>query len=121
MRGVYNTETNSVDFTATHFSKYAVGYNKVTFADVADDAWYNDAVSFLAARSITVGIGDNRFGPENTLSNYADAGHISDYAQSAMKTFVESGIISGSHGYLSPEAVSTRAQMSQVLYNLLSE
>lgn len=209
IRGAYNAATSTVEFTTTHFSEYAVGYNKVNFTDVAANAWYKSAVDFISARSITTGIGNNMFGPENkltrgqfivmlmrsydiapdnnptvnfadagntyytgylaaakrlgisngmgnnmyapdgeisrqdmftllyramnmlgelptattgnTVSNFSDAGQISDYALTAMKTFVESGIVSGSDGKLNPSGMSNRAQMAQVLYNLLSK
>jgi hypothetical protein len=38
-----------------------------------------------------------------------------------MKRLVESGVISGSGNRLSPRDTTTRAQMAQVLYNLLSK
>ncbi len=66
VRGAYNAATGAVDFVTTHFSKYAVGYNKVSFTDVADDAWYSEAVTFIAARGITTGVGDNLYAPDST-------------------------------------------------------
>jgi hypothetical protein len=208
VRGKYNAETGTVDFTATHFSVYAVGYNEVTFDDVSENAWYYDAVTFCAAREITTGTGNDLFSPDSTLtrgqfivmlmraynidpdeaindnfddagdtyytgylsaakrtgisngvgnnlyapesrisrqnmftllyralavleelpeasgstslSNFGDADNISDYAKDAMETLVAAGIVSGSSGKLDPLGSSTRAQMAQVLYNLLS-
>jgi hypothetical protein len=38
-----------------------------------------------------------------------------------MKRLVEAGIISGSGNRLSPKDTASRAQMAQVLYNLLSK
>jgi hypothetical protein len=208
VRGKYNAETGTVDFTATHFSVYAVGYHKVNFSDVADAAWYYDAVAFCAAREITTGTGNGLFSPGDTLTrgqfitmlmraygieadvvitdNFNDAGNtyytgylaaakrlgisngignnmfapsaeitrqdmftllyralnvleelpegedaatlssfgdaymISEYAEEAIRTFAEAGIISGDGENLDPLGGSTRAQMAQVLYNLLS-
>jgi len=207
MRGAYSSETKTVNFETTHFSRYAVGYNKIAFADVTDNSWYNDAVTFCAARGITFGIGNGKFGPEENLTrgqfivmlmrsygiepdknpaeNFADAGEtyytnylaaakclgiskgignnkfspnskisrqdmftllyrtldvlealpttktsntpnysdtreISDYAMPALKFLVESGTLSGSEGKINPGGGSTRAQMVQILYNILS-
>ncbi|MBP1995080.1 S-layer homology domain-containing protein [Paenibacillus eucommiae] len=209
VRGKYNPATGTVNFATTHFSQYIIGYNKVTFADVSAASWYNDAVSFLAARSITsgtddnnyspnaavtrgqfivlllnaygiapdesgaanfadagdtyytdylaaakrlgitTGIGDNKFAPDKqitredlftllyrsldvlgelpaektnaTVASFTDAGQIAGYAQEAFKALVEGGIITGSSSKLEPKDISTRAQVAQVLYNLLSK
>lgn len=209
VRGAYNPETGTVGFKTTHFSKFAVAYNKVNFTDVSTNAWYHKAVTFIAARGITTGTGENRFSPDaaltrgqfivmlmraygmepeekpadnfadagntyytnylaaakrlkissgvgnnnfapdseitrqdmftllyraldllgelpaentgNLLSNYSDEGEISDYAADAMENFVESGIVSGNGRKLEPNGKSNRAQMAQVLYNLLSK
>lgn len=209
IRGAYNKETDTVDFTVNHFSEYAIGYNKVAFSDVSSTEWYSAAVNFLAAREITNGIQANQFSPNTTLTrgqfivmlmrayglepledtadNFADAGNtyytgylasakkleisngvgnnqfapdqqisrqdmftllyralavlgeapdsasdsalsafsdnieIADYAKPAMEAFVANGIVAGSDGNLSPKGLTTRAQMAQVLYNLLSE
>ena len=208
VRGSYDQETGIVSFTTTHFSEYLIGYNKVSFGDVPEDAWYCDAVGFIAARGITTGtggnafspnatltrgqfivmlmrayeieadtnptdnftdagntyytnylaaakrlgitagIGDNKFAPDSEISrqdmftllyralnvlgelpeatttkttgDFSDAGLISSYAQDAMSALVKAGVISGSSGKLNPTGTTTRAEMAQVLYNLLS-
>jgi len=205
--GHYDAATGSVTFTTSHFSLYAVGYNPVSFNDVALDAWYYDAVSFIGARGITdgtgngnyspdtkltrsefivllmraygiapdvnptdnfgdagntwytgylaaakrlgiaSGVGNNMFAPSGeitrqetftllynalkvngqipksrsikTLSDFSDADRIASWAKDAMKRLVETGIVSGDGGKLSPEETSTRAEMAQLLYNLL--
>ncbi len=205
----YDAKAGTLVFTTTHFSTYAVGYNKVSFTDVSDNAWYADAIAFLAARQITSGttentfspdatltrgqfitlllraygidadnstadnfadagntyytgylaaakrlgitngVGDNKFAPEQavtrqdmftllynalraidqlpeensgaTLSDFADSESISAYAQEAMSYLIKTGVVSGNNGQLSPTATTTRAQMAQVLYNLLSK
>jgi uncharacterized repeat protein (TIGR02543 family) len=203
----YDAATGTVVFTTTHFSTYAVGYNKVSFTDVSSTAWYANAVTFLAARGITsgttattfgpdatltrgqfitmllraygvsavtnptdnfsdagstyytgylaaakklgitTGVGGNKFAPEKaitrqemftllynalkvlgklpsgtsgkTLSGFADAGSIASWAQNAMTTLVKTGTVTGSGGKLNPTGATTRAEMAQVLYNLL--
>jgi hypothetical protein len=221
--GHYDPVTGTVVFNVTHFSYYAVGYNKVSFKDVASDAWYYKAVSFIAARDITNGTGDGNYSPEakltrgqfivlmmraygiapdenptdnfadagdayytgylaaakrlgiasgignnmyapgnqitrqemftllynalkvidqlpgmhgpavseaddqlqgdsvKTLDQFTDAGDIAPWAVEAMKLLVETGTVSGSNGKLNPTGTTTRAQMAQVLYSLLSK
>jgi len=203
---VYDSATSIISFTTNHFSKYAVGYNKMNFKDVAADAWYSKAVSFIAARGITAGtdsasyrpeakltrgefmvmlmkaysiapdanrsdnfvdagdtyytgylaaakrlgisggVGNNMFAPDKKitrqemftmlynalkaigelpagtsgkqLSAFSDAEHVASWAKDAMKFMVETGIISGNDGKLSATDTTTRAEMTQVLYNL---
>lgn len=204
---VYNPATGMISFDTNHFSKYAVGYNKLSFNDVAENAWYSDAVSFIAARGITSGTGNGKFSPEaeltraqflvlvmkayglmpdeNPKDNFADAGStyytgylaaakrlgitggtgnncyspnkeisrqemvtllynilkllgelpkgseaaalntftdsnsVASWARNAMTLFIASGIISGSDGKIHPEDTTSRAQMAQILHNLL--
>lgn len=205
----YDIKTQKITFNTDHSSQYVLGYNKVTFKDVAANAWYSDAVTYLAARGITTGAGDNKFSPDNKLTrgqflvmlmnaygqkpdesskdNFVDAGNtyytgylsaakrlgisegigenkfapnkeitrqemvallykalnimdqqpagdngkaLSDFsdnsavaawAKDAMSVFVETGIIGGSNNRLTPEATTNRAEMAQILYNLLSK
>jgi uncharacterized repeat protein (TIGR02543 family) len=205
----YDAATGTVAFTTTHFSTYAVGYNKVGFTDVASGAWYADAVTFLSARSvtsgttattfspdatltrgqfitmllraygvaavtnpadnftdagstyytgylaaakklgITSGVGGNRFAPDNaitrqemftllynalkvldklpegasgkTLADFADSGSVASWATDAMTALVKAGTVTGSNGTLNPTGITTRAEMAQVLYNLLGK
>ncbi|MGE4277385.1 MAG: beta strand repeat-containing protein, partial [Lawsonibacter sp.] len=208
MQGAYDETTGMVTFETTHFSYYFISYNEVAFTDVAETAWYADAVTFLAARGITTGTtattfspnmtltrgqyvtlllhaygisadtnatdnfadagntyytgylaaakelgissgtGDNMFAPDKaitrqemltmlyhalkvldelpsgdsgkTLSDFSDTGDIANWAQDAMAFFVETGAISGNGGKLSPTDTTTRAELAQVLYNLLT-
>jgi hypothetical protein len=59
--GCYNPVRGTVTFRTTHFSGYAVTFDKINFTDVTLDAWYAPAVSFLAAREITLGTGDGHY------------------------------------------------------------
>jgi len=207
--GHYDPVTGTVTFDTTHFSEYAVAYNKVSFNDVPADAWYHDAVSFIAAREITsgtgngnyspnsrltrgefivmlmktygiepdinptdnfsdagntyytnylaaakrlmisAGVGNNKYAPAReitrqemftllynalkvigqlpqgntgkTLSDFTDAGQIDSWAKDAITLLVETGIIEGSAGKLTPLNTTTRAEMAQVLHNLLEK
>jgi len=55
------------------------------------------------------------------LSDFSDAEDIAPWARGAMKLLVETGVISGSGGKLLPKETTTRAQMAQILYNLLAK
>jgi len=138
--GNYNVETGNVDITAEHFSLYAVGYNKVDFSDVPESAWYYDAVTFIAARGITTGIGSNMFGPDNTLSrgqfivmlmrayniepyenpayNFADAGntYYTNYIAKAKELGITTGV--GCNMY-APDIEISREDMLTLLYRAL--
>lgn len=209
VRGAYSATTKKVTFVVAHLSEYAFASNSVKFSDVEKTDWYYKPVTFIAAREITLGIGNNLYGPDNRItrgeflvmlmrsygieadanptSNFTDAGdtyytsylaaamrlritngigdnkyapdayitrqdmfvllyraldvlgelpkvsgtanmttypdsaQIADYAQEAFKTFVSAGVVSGSDkGTLNPTAFSTRSEMAQILYNLLS-
>jgi len=207
--GRYNPVRGTVTFRTTHFSGYAVAFNKINFNDVTADAWYAPAVSFLAAREITLGTGDgkyspaaqltrgefivlmmrayglapdtnpadnftdagstyytgylaaakqlgiaagvgnNMFAPEKELtrqemsallynglkaigqlpedvsgkmlSDFSDAGQVDPWAKDAITMLIRAGVISGSSGKLFPLENTNRAEMAQVLYNLLGE
>ena len=206
---IYDSATGRISFSTRHFSQYAVGYNKVSFKDVAESAWYSKAIGFIAAREITTGTGGSNFSPEakltrgqfivilmkaygiapdadpkdnfadagatyytgylaaakrlsisngvgnnlfasdkeitrqemftllynalkvirrlpegtagKPLSSFADAENVASWAKEAMTLLVETGTISGNGGKLSPTNTTTRAEMAQVLYNLLSK
>jgi hypothetical protein len=57
-----------VSFTVTHFSGFVITYNFVEFTDIDEDHGNYDAIVFIAARGITVGMGDGSFGPDSALT-----------------------------------------------------
>lgn len=63
-------------------------------------------------------VGKGRSG--ETLSGFADHGEIESWAKEAVALMAENGLISGSGGRLRPADPATRAEMAQVLYNLLA-
>jgi hypothetical protein len=137
---VYDPVSGTVTFATDHFSIYAVGYNKISFADVADDVWYSRAVSFAAARGITNGTGNNLYQPEEGLTraqymvmvmrannilpddnlkdNYADAGdtYYTDYLATAKSLGIAKGV--GDNLFM-PDRKITRQEMAALLYNVL--
>ena len=56
-----------------------------------------------------------------SLSSFTDAGQIASWAKDAMTLLVETGTIGGNNGMLTPTSTTTRAEMAQVVYNLLSK
>lgn len=117
------------------------------FSDVAPDAWYADAVNFVASKGLMDGIGDNQMGPDlqltreqlamilyrcaelsgdydmddlDDLDEYADADQISDWALVAVRWAVEADLMDGySETQLAPLGVITRAEAAQMMDNFL--
>lgn len=138
----YDPASGTIRFTTNHFSQYAVGYNKVSFRDIAADAWYSKAVSFVAARGITVGTGDGNYDPEGKLTrgefitmvmraygmnpdenlkdNFADAGktYYTSYLAAAKRMGITNGI---GNNMFAPEKEITRQEMFTLLYNTLKQ
>jgi len=56
-----------------------------------------------------------------SLSDFSDAGQIAPWAKESMEYLVEVGVVSGSDGKLNPNCTATRAEMAQILYNLLDK
>lgn len=140
VRGAYNAATGMVDFTAKHFSYYAVGYNLVSFNDVTADNWCYKAATFIAARGITTGVGGGLFAPDAAITrgefitmllrayaiapdtassdNFSDAGntYYTNYLAAAKRL----GIAKGSGGNLfAPDSSISRQDMFTLLYRAL--
>lgn len=120
--------------------KPAAGKNG--FADVADGAWYADAVAWAAEHGIVSGVGGGAFTPGGTitreqlavmlyryaqykgydvsktadLSGYADQDKLSDWAAQAVQWACGSGLMAGrSAAQLAPEGTLTRAEAATML------
>lgn len=139
--GSYSAESKAVVFAATHFSFYAAGYNKVSYKDVPVGSWYYDAVTYLAARGITSGTGDDKYSPdaslargqfitllmraygiapdENPTDNFIDAGntYYTGYLAAAKRLGIASGIGDGKYA---PEMQISRQDMIVLMYKTLS-
>lgn len=140
VRGHYDTETKVVVFRTTHFSKFIIGYNPLSFSDVATDAWYKNAVEFIASRGITSGTGDNQFSPDAKLTrgqfivllmnayqisastdhaeNFKDAGntYYTDYLAAAKRLGIANGV---GNNMFAPEQEITRQEMFVLVFNAL--
>ena len=119
------------------------------FTDVADSAWYADAVTWAASQGIVGGYGGGLFGPEDNITreqlasilyryaqakgydtsvgentnilSYTDALEISEYAIPAMQWACGSGLVEGSNGSLSPRAKATRAEVATMLMRWMEQ
>ncbi len=131
---VYDETTGKVVFKTTHFSNYAVGYNKVSFSDVS--SWYKDYVSYLSARGIITGKGESKFAPtENitraefaqilanmsgdelssyTASSFSDV-KTADWYCEAVTWAYQNGVVLGTDGKFNPNAYITRQDMALML------
>jgi hypothetical protein len=117
------------------------------FSD-AGSTYYTGYLATVKRLGISAGIGNNMFAPEKeitrqemftllyntlkimgrlpqgdsgkTLYQFTDAGQVNLWAQDAMAYLVGAGVISGNNSLLMPTAATTRAEMAQILYNLLS-
>lgn len=116
----------------------------------AGNKYYTPYLATAKKLGLVSGLGGNKFAPEATISrqdvcvilygvlnkleqlpsqkttvvkldSFFDKETISDYSEVAMSYFVESGILSGNGRYLAPRESSTRAQVVQILYNLISK
>ena len=118
------------------------------FAD-AGNTYYSNYLSSAKALGISQGVGNNRYEPEReitrqemfvliynalkiidslpkgssemTMADFTDAEQIESWAKEAITLMVEKGTITGSSGKLNPTRTTTRAEMAQVMFNLLSK
>jgi hypothetical protein len=66
--GRYDAVTGRVSFQTTHFSKYAIVYEILSFTDIQNIAWAKKAIEVLASKGIVNGMTDTSFGPERSIS-----------------------------------------------------
>ena len=112
-------------------------------ADVAEDAYYAEAVRWALSEGITTGTGDGTFSPDaactraqavaflfraavangleavtlsDLLSGFEDAASVPGYALPAMNWALSQGIVKGSGTQLLPGGACTRAQIVTFLY-----
>lgn len=115
----------------------------------AGNIWYTGYLAAVKHLSISSGIGNNMFAPDKEITRqemftllfnalksigklpewtagkplpaFADAGNIAPWAKESMTLLVKTGVIGGDAEKLNPTNTTTRAEMVQVLYNLLSK
>ncbi len=120
----------------------------MSFEDVAEGAWYTEAVRWAAANGIVNGVSETRFAPNDPITreqmaailyryakycgidvsvgedtnilSYKDFDEISEYAIPAFQWACGSGVMSGrADGFLQPKAGATRAEVAQLIMNFL--
>ncbi len=118
------------------------------FEDVADNAWYAQAINWAYANKITSGTSATTFSPNRpvtreqvatflfnfagaigrdtgkraSLDAYKDLDQVSSWAEEALQWCVAEGIISGTDSTsLSPKNSATRAQIATILMRFVSE
>lgn len=113
------------------------------FTDVADGAWYADAVNWAAWSKVVEGMGGNRFSPDanvtreqmavmlyryahnylglslpsaGDLSAYTDGAAVSSWAEEALAWAVGRGILTGyTDGTIRPGGTASRAEVAVML------
>ena len=135
VRGTFHN--GNVEFTTTHFSKFAVGYNKVSFSDVKTSNTYYAAATYLGARDVITG---STLQPNSALTrgdaivmllkaynikpstdlknNFSDAkGENAGYYAKAKEIGITSGI---GNNKLAPNTKVTREMLYTMINNLAS-
>ena len=121
---------------------------EMPFGDVADGAWYEDAVRWARSENIVMGISEDIFAPDDLITreqlvtmiyrfakesgmdvsvgedtnilSYADGETISEWAMDAMQWAVGSGLIEGrGDGVLAPKDDAKRSELANVVYRFV--
>ena len=139
---MYDVRSKSAIFTTGHLSLYFVGYDPASvwvnpFSDVAEGAWYYDAVRFVSENGLMGGYGNGRFGPNDTLTRaqfaqilfnkegrpvvnyllqYGDVATGAWYTE-AVRWATSQGIVGGyGNGMFGPNDNITREQLAVMLW-----
>ena len=120
---------------------YQIAANN-SFADVANEAWYTDAVLKACAAGVLQGDGVNArpgdtitrqeamvmlarvlelTGRSQGVSAFRDADQVADWAKGAVGAMAHAGYVQGSGGNIMPTAPITRAEVAVMLDNMFAE
>ena len=118
----------------------------MTFEDVAEDAYYAEAIRWAAGNEIITGhsssifspdepitreqlatilyryakwSGRSTYAPTDALAGFADAAEVSAYALDAMRWAVYTGLMQGSENGLEPQSSASRAQVAAIIHRFL--
>ena len=64
----YEPETRTVNFSTTHFSRYAVVYVTKTFDDLGSAPWAKKPIEVLTSKGILKGISENEYAPQTNIT-----------------------------------------------------
>ncbi|NOU91961.1 hypothetical protein GC093_01750 [Paenibacillus sp. LMG 31456] len=139
--GRFDAATGTVKMKLSHFSRFVIGYNKVTFADVESTQWYAEAVDFVTARQFFSGVSDGKFAPNMAMTRAMFAMVIANIVGADLSSYktseftdvdinawygkatawaADKKIVSGvSNGRFDPDAQITREQMAVMLNNYI--
>ena len=139
------------DFLVLIMRAFGIGpdeYPENNFSD-AGNTYYTGYLAAAKRLGITAGIGGNLYAPgkeitrqemftmiynillklnklsqsnlQQDVTEFGDADEISSWARDAVSMLVKTGVVSGSEGMINPNNNASRAEMAQLLYNLLSK
>lgn len=69
--GRYDSATENVIFTTTHFGSYAIAYVFKTFEDIEDYSWAKESIEVMASKGIIQGVSAKNYAPGSNI-NRAD-------------------------------------------------
>ncbi len=135
----YDVKTNKVVFKVTHFSKYVVAYNNVTYKDLTKFKWAQNQVEVMAAKGIINDAAGGEFNPGQNITrgmlvdyiikalgltaaidtNFSDVNANASYYES-IAIAKKLGIISGvGQNKFNPDTDITRQEMMTILHKAL--
>ena len=75
---------------------------------------------YILHRSLEVSNKDSRLADKgDRLDSFTDSTQLADYARNSAEYLISRDIINGSNNMINPNNTSTRAEVAQMLYNLL--
>lgn len=119
---------------------------EVSFADVASSAWYAESISIAYKAGIVSGRSATKFEPAAQITReeitvmlmkayelknggviiastdvaFTDMKQVSSWAAASVKGAASLGLVQGqSHGLFAPKGIASRAEATQVIYNLI--
>ena len=135
--GTYTLTVNFKDNTAATVN-FMVAAAQNPFTDVAENAWYNDAVKYVFEKGLMIGTAADEFSPESTLTRamivtilYRNAGEVDvskldnpfndveegQWYADAVKWGAENGIVEGyGNGLFGTHDAVTKEQLAAIIY-----
>ena len=102
----YDASAGAVNFTVTHFGKYAISFVNKTFTDLSNYAWAKEQIEVLASRGIINGTSHSTFNPAANITR-------GDFIKLLITTLGLTAEITDnfSEGKFKPDAYLTRQDM----------